>query len=75
MAEVPFSKPHRLPLAAYADPGRLFHFTVNAATGERPFTNRWLGDQIWEQLDGQRSTGRVVISAACLMPDHLHIVL
>ena len=75
MSDVPFPKKHRLPLEAYADRDRVFHFTIDAAIGERPFTNRWLGDQIWRNLGGQAKTGRVVIYAACLMPDHLHLVL
>ncbi|MGH2609532.1 MAG: transposase [Tepidiformaceae bacterium] len=75
MSDVPFPKKHRLPLEAYAERDRVFHFTVDAAIGEQPFTNRWLSDQIWRNLDGQRKTGRVVLYAACLMPDHLHLVL
>ena len=71
----PYRKRIRLPVSAYADPDNVFHVTIRAAIGEVPFGNRTLGDQVWAELDYRRLAGSASVDAACLMPDHLHIVI
>ena len=72
----PFPFPHRIrrPLDHYANSELRFHITINA----HPEIARWpdnVGNSIWRIVQEQRGAGRVELFAACLMPDHLHLLL
>ncbi len=68
--------PRRIRLApeAYADPSNVFHIVVRThpQVGVLPAPVR---TAIWRTIDEQRSGDRVLLHAACLMPDHLHLLL
>jgi REP element-mobilizing transposase RayT len=71
---VRFPKSIRLPAEAYADPELRFHVTISG----HPGAPRWspsLGERLWALVMDERGLGRVEIFAACLMPDHLHLLL
>ncbi len=63
----------RLPRTAYADPSNAFHLTI-AAHPEIQRLGQAIGDAIWESVLEQRTSSRLELLAACLMPDHLHLV-
>ena len=69
-----FPKPIRLPREAYADPGRMFHIVIRAAIQTKPFADRSLAQAVWNQLTDECGHGQIVLAAACLMPDHLHLL-
>ena len=60
--------------ADYADPERVFHLTFHAHP-EVGALSRSVGDAIWASVMEQRMGGRVELYAACLMPDHLHLLV
>ncbi len=68
-----FAKSIRLPPEAYENRDATFHVVVSSQVGNTPFSGLF-GDAFWDNLLGQRETGRVVLYAACLMPDHLHLL-
>ena len=72
---VPFPKSIRLPAEAYAQSGRVFHVVIRARPGIVPFRDAALADEIWTVVCAQTGRGQVDILAACLMPDHLHLML
>jgi REP element-mobilizing transposase RayT len=58
----------------YQDGDSVFHLTINA----HPTLTQWpegVGEMIWNSLMEQRARGDVELLAACLMPDHLHVLL
>jgi REP element-mobilizing transposase RayT len=69
-----FPKRHRLSPDAYADRSATFHLTLRAFPGTTPFSGN-LGQDAWNTLLQQTVERRVQIHAACLMPDHLHLVV
>jgi putative transposase len=73
MVQLP--KTIRLPHEAYANPDRVFHVTMRAAIGERPFTSRPTGAAIWQLVVNERERDSIELLAACLMPDHLHALV
>ncbi|MCA9844996.1 MAG: transposase [Dehalococcoidia bacterium] len=63
----------RLDPAAYANSDECFHLTLNA----HPKFHVWpiaLRELIWGMTYGQREDDRIKLFAACLMPDHLHLL-
>ena len=59
---------------AYADPERIFHLTFHAHP-EIARLARPVGNAIWESVLEQRGSTRIELFAACLMPDHLHLLV
>ena len=74
MGGIPFPKTIRLPAEAYRDRERVFHVVISAMPDTRPFRRRRLGDAIWELVRNEEHRGAILPIAACLMPDHLHVV-
>ena len=57
----------------YADRSLCFHLIIRA----HPKLARWpgeVGSALWSTVMEQRRAGRVELFAACLMPDHLHLL-
>ncbi len=73
MSGIPFPKHIRLPHDTYANPEHTFHIVFRAMTGTTPFRDA-LGNATWALTldEAQRPATRIL--AACLMPDHFHIV-
>jgi putative transposase len=71
---VQLPKTIRLPHAAYADTEAVFHVVFHTATGTTPFRNTTAGDRIWQLVVNERERDSIELVAACLMPDHLHVV-
>jgi REP element-mobilizing transposase RayT len=71
---VRFPRPIRRPLPHYANRELRFHLTFQAHP-EIPAFAPALRDAIWASLMSERQMGRVELFAACLMPDHLHVLL
>jgi REP element-mobilizing transposase RayT len=69
-----FPKRIRLDPAAYADADNVFHIVIRThpEVGALPIAIR---ETIWESVLEQRLGQRIVLLAACLMPDHLHLLL
>lgn len=63
--------PHR---EDYADPERVFHLTFRTHPEVISLTQR-VADAIWASVLEQRHSSRVELFAACLMPDHLHLLI
>jgi putative transposase len=57
----------------YANRGRRFHLTI-AAHPELPRFTGSIAEMVWASVLEQRSAGRIGLFAACLMPDHLHLL-
>ncbi len=71
---MPFPKRIRLPREAYREWGVTFHLTIDA----HPEIARWpdgLCDDLWLSVLQQREADRIDLIAACLMPDHVHLLL
>ncbi|MBK6320390.1 MAG: transposase [Dehalococcoidia bacterium] len=58
----------------YADAERVFHLVFAAHPEVHAFTPQ-VRAALWESLMEQRTAGRVELFAACLMPDHLHLLV
>ncbi len=65
----------RLPHEAYANQQQIFHVTMRAAIGERPFASARTGADIWQLVLNERERGSIELLAACLMPNHLHVLV
>jgi putative transposase len=52
----------------------MFHVTFRAAPGTSPFENE-LGNAVWDSLLRESADPAVSVLAACLMPDHLHLLV
>ena len=63
--------PHR---EDYADPERVFHLTFRTHPEVISLTQR-VADATWASVLEQRHSSRVELFAACLMPDHLHLLI
>ena len=59
---------------AYADRERIFHLTFSAHPEIKRLSVA-VARSIWASVLEQRTDGRVELFAACLMPDHLHLVV
>lgn len=75
VTRVRFPKAIRLPHDAYANGENVFHITIRAAIESAPFEDKALAASVWELVVNERERGRVRMLAACLMPDHLHMLL
>jgi REP element-mobilizing transposase RayT len=64
----------RLEPEIYANPEHAFHVVIRALPQRRPFADA-AGQRVWDALIAEQGRTAVLISAACLMPDHLHVVL
>lgn len=73
MVQLP--KTIRLPHEAYANPDRLFHVTMRATIGEKPFASFPTGAAIWQLVLNERERDSIELLGACLMPDHLHALV
>ena len=71
---MPFPKKIRLPHEAYANRDAFLHIVISCLPGTGPFEARPLSDEIWAVIVGEQERTPVQISAACLLPDHLHLV-
>ncbi len=72
---VEYPRRHRLAADSYRRPGVSVHLILRALPGTSPFANRVLGDAIWAVACQQNERGQVRLRAACLMPDHLHLLV
>ncbi len=70
----PFPRLRRLPEFTYADPASAFHLVIRARINSAPFRGE-MGDAVWDVLARERADGQVRVTAACLMPDHLHVIV
>ena len=70
-----FPKRIRPPPDAYDRLGRTFHVTIRALAETAPFRHAALAHDTWNTVLHQTDRGQVLVLAACLMPDHLHIVV
>ncbi len=72
--ETPYPKRTRLPRHAYGNRDTVFHITIHAHPDVSQFVPS-VRDAVWqvviEQVDGRR----IELVTACLMPDHLHLLL
>ncbi len=64
----------RLPHDAYTSPEHVFHLVLHAFPDTQPFQDQALGDAIWALVLAERNLPTVHLIAACLMPDHLHLL-
>jgi REP element-mobilizing transposase RayT len=71
---VHFPKSIRLPDEAYTDPDARFHLTIAAHPTISQFSPA-VREAVWASVIEQVSAGRVQLFAACLMPDHLHLLV
>ncbi|MEX0784164.1 MAG: transposase [Dehalococcoidia bacterium] len=69
-----FAKSTRLPREAYDNQDASFHLVTAAAVGSAPFRDARMGNEVWRLLLNELDRDSVVLVAACLMPDHLHVV-
>ena len=72
---VQLPKTIRLPHDAYGNTEAAFHIVIRAMTNTTPFIDRELGDAVWAVVEQQSERAMVQIHTACLMPDHLHLVI
>ncbi len=69
-----FAKSIRLPHEAYDNQDATFHLVTSAAIGTVPFRDHRVGNAVWRTLLTELERDSAVLVAACLMPDHLHVV-
>lgn len=64
----------RLPHDAYANRESIFHLVVatHPGIGRLPVD---VGEAVWDSVMEQRTRRSIELFAACLMPDHLHLVV
>jgi REP element-mobilizing transposase RayT len=51
----------------------VFHIVVRALAGPAPFRGT-VGAAVWGALESERERTSIALVAACLMPDHLHVI-
>lgn len=74
MTDRPFRKSIRLPLEAYQDSGRVSHVVVHAFRACTPFRVEGVATAVWDVVLQQNARHEARLFAACLMPDHLHML-
>ena len=72
--EIPYRKAIRLPDDAYRNPESRFHIVLRAMAETAPF-RREVGEHVWATVMSERNRGSAVLEAACLLPDHLHMIV
>ncbi|MCC7365718.1 MAG: transposase [Dehalococcoidia bacterium] len=70
-----YRRPIRLPPEVYGNPANVFHVVIRAFPGQSPFERPEVAGATWGLLDEEARRDSVVMAAACLMPDHLHLLL
>ena len=70
----PFPKRPRLPDDAYQNAEAVFHVVVRAFPQTTPFDGQ-LGNAVWDAILRLEPGTWFVPVAACLIPDHLHLLL
>ncbi len=68
-----FRKRIRLSPEAYADRSATFHLVIHTHPKVSRLSSAVL-DAVWTTVVEQRDADRVQLFAACLMPDHLHLI-
>jgi REP element-mobilizing transposase RayT len=68
-----FPKSTLLPAAAYGDRAATFHVTISAHPEISVFEPN-VANVIWREVTAQIEADRIELLAACLMPDHLHML-
>ncbi len=71
---VHFPERIRMSREAYANPESRFHLTISAHPEVGKFAPK-VRDAIWDSVLEQPSRGEICLYAACLMPDHLHLLV
>ncbi len=67
---------HRLPLSAYAEPGRAWHVTLGTFDrATTPFADATVALEIMDSIAGRSSYYGAVLHLCCLMPDHSHLIV
>ncbi len=74
VAGIPFPKKLRLDHEVYANPANAFHVVIRAMPETSPFRGP-IGQATWHLLEEERNRASIELLAACLMPDHLHVVV
>ena len=64
----------RLDRYAYEVQTTTFHLSIHAHAKVTAWTVP-VGDAIWDTICEQQAAGRVELLAACLMPDHVHLIV
>ncbi len=72
--DFPYAKRVRLAADRYANREHVFHVVVRATPGTVPFRDA-VGRAVWQAVLGERKRASVSLVAACLMPDHLHVLV
>jgi REP element-mobilizing transposase RayT len=70
----PFRKSLRLPPWAYERQDSTFHVTMRAIPGKSPFHGA-VANAIWRAVFNETSRTSIVLTVACLMPDHIHFLV
>jgi putative transposase len=73
MPNRPFPKRPRLEHSNYTDAENTFHLVLRAFVDTAPFSDKW-GERVCTTLLRERERNSVALVAACLLPDHLHVV-
>jgi REP element-mobilizing transposase RayT len=69
-----FPKRIRLPREAYANRENAFHIVMRSSLKSVPFVGV-IGESVWHVVMEQPGRPDIDLVAACLMPDHLHVIL
>ncbi len=70
----PFARVVRLPNDAYLNEEAVFHIVARAFPHTTPFVDS-LANEVWGAILGLDRNDGIVPRAACLMPDHVHLIL
>jgi putative transposase len=70
----PFPRRPRLELSHYTDAETAFHLVLRAFPDTAPFES-YRGELVWSTLLRERERRAISLVAACLLPDHLHVVV
>ena len=69
----PFRRSKRLPAEAYSTAENTFHLVCRVIPGAPVFHGAY-GDAEWHIVDAEFDIAGAHVLAACLMPDHLHVL-
>jgi len=65
----------RLERTIYEEPGRIFSITICIFNNKQIFLNKNLADKVWSTAKDSIFSREADLTAACLMPDHLHLLI
>ena len=74
MPNRPFPKRPRLERSNYTDLENTFHLVLRAFVDTSPFSGE-RAELVWTTLSRELERPAVSLVAACLLPDHLHVVV